>query len=758
MPSSFQPYQSGIEASTGNLVSAYSAMAQRTASAISGFGEDIAKGIEKYSQNKQEDEMLTAKNEAIAGNLLALKQALGDSQENAPISNMLNDLLGSSGKVAGSSLTQKRALLGKLELGYNNLIPTINQFKALSEDKARQEALNFASQNQTEQVTSKYKAIIGNVDLKLGLSGSFERDYTEYLNEIKARNEAMQNAGYAGSIENTLSKDEYRSQWQKVAKRNVVNSNLPDAYKESISRTLDNYSPESNDIIQQEWSRKYLLGSQPDTTTDIGQKYDQQKLDLQEKLKQEKENLVRLQNIKEEGGYTEKMGADILKMMKISDLEKYSEAEKIVGRIALEEKKKELGRSLTKEEIDLFTKNLESDPRWSREITATIGLRNIGGSILTGLIPTGGKDNFTVNENKNIDEIYNNRFIEKNKKELGVITSTKDLNEQVKQTKNNIAQIEADIKQTDADKQRRIEQQAQVPKVDTSIGYKQGTQLTSEDVIQGGDFVVEQQIRDNELRKRMQDYFIQTRGYVPAAFESIFKTVRPPSPIVDVKDSNGNTVRLIRQPNGKFDPLPQEKPRTAKEISEERMFVYGARDGNGNPIINKKGNYEPEEVSRGSGVYASGQISGDATTVREIRDNINKSAEAIRLLEDEIIPAFERKGIIYNPEVYKDIQPALVNLRAAIRPKILGTGSQSDLEFKQLIENTPDPSKWFSYSNQLGGELANAKALVRMMKAGIESEASKGQVNVEFRGKSKSGQQSNTQLSALKKIQIQQPK
>lgn len=753
MPSPFQPYQSGIEASTGNLVNAYSAMANRTASAISGFGEDIAKGIEKYSQNKQEDEMLTSKNEAIAGNLLALKQALGDSQENAPISNMLNDLLGSSGKVAGSSLTQKRALLGKLELGYNNLIPTINQFKALSEDKARQEALNFASQNQTEQVTSKYKAIIGNVDLKLGLSGSFERDYTEYLNEIKARNEAMQNAGYAGSIENTLSKDEYRSQWQKVAKRNVVNSNLPDAYKESISRTLDNYTPESNDIGQQEWNRKYLLGSQPDTTNEFGQKYDQQKIDLQEKLKQEKENLVRLKNIKEDGNYTENRGADIMKMMKISDLETYSEAEKIVGRIALEEKKKELGRSLTKEEIDLFTKNLESDPRWSREITATMGLRNIGGSILTGLIPMGGKDNFTVNENKNIDEIYKNRFIEKNKKELGVVTSTKDLDEQVKQSTNNIAQIEADIKQTDADKQRRIEQQqAQVPKVDTSIGYKQGTQLTSEDVIQGGDFVVEQQIRDNELRKRMQDYFIQTRGYVPAAFESIFQNVRPPSPIVDY----GNGIRAIRQPNGTLTLIPQEKPKNAKEISEERMFTYGVRDGNGNIITNKQGNYEAEEVSRGSGVYASGQITGDATTVREIRDNINKSAEAIRILEKEIIPAFERKGVTYNPEVYKDILPAIVKLRANMRPMILGTGSQSDLELKNLIESTPDPSKIFSYSNQFGGELAMAKSLIRMMKSGIQSEASKGQINVEFKGKS--NEQSNAQLSALAKIQKQQPK
>ena len=161
MASPFQQYQSGIEASTGNLVPAYSAMAQRTASAISGFGEDIAKGIEKYSQNKQEDEMLTAKNEAIAGSLLALKQALGDSKENEPISNMLNDLLGSSGKVAGSSLTQKRALLGKLELGYNNLIPTINQFRALSDENLkRMTTEGLANAPETEKIVEdlSYKA------------------------------------------------------------------------------------------------------------------------------------------------------------------------------------------------------------------------------------------------------------------------------------------------------------------------------------------------------------------------------------------------------------------------------------------------------------------------------------------------------------------------------------------------------------------------------------------------------------------------
>lgn len=185
MPSPFQPYQSGIEASTGNLVPAYSAMAQRTASAISGFGEDIAKGIEKYSQNKQEDEMLTAKNEAIAGNLLALKQALGDSQENAPISNMLNDLLGSSGKVAGSSLTQKRALLGKLELGYNNLIPTINQFKALSDENLkRMAAEGLANAPRTEKVVEdlSYKAGANSFNLSAPISvqrGKFAENLTK---------------------------------------------------------------------------------------------------------------------------------------------------------------------------------------------------------------------------------------------------------------------------------------------------------------------------------------------------------------------------------------------------------------------------------------------------------------------------------------------------------------------------------------------------------------------------------------------------
>lgn len=54
MASPFQRYQSGIEASTGNLVPAYGQMAQQTASAISGIGQNIAEGLKKYQEQKEE--------------------------------------------------------------------------------------------------------------------------------------------------------------------------------------------------------------------------------------------------------------------------------------------------------------------------------------------------------------------------------------------------------------------------------------------------------------------------------------------------------------------------------------------------------------------------------------------------------------------------------------------------------------------------------------------------------------------------------
>lgn len=69
MASPFQRYQSGIEASTGNLVAASGQMAGQTANAIASVGQNLANGLSKYYDNQAKNEQVTGEGQEVAKSL-----------------------------------------------------------------------------------------------------------------------------------------------------------------------------------------------------------------------------------------------------------------------------------------------------------------------------------------------------------------------------------------------------------------------------------------------------------------------------------------------------------------------------------------------------------------------------------------------------------------------------------------------------------------------------------------------------------------
>lgn len=138
MASPFQKYQSGIEASTGNLVSAYGQMAQQTSAAISGLGQNLAEGIKSYAKNRDENELLTAKAQGLAGNFEFLTKQIKDNPELAPFAESFNPILSKIGKFETMSKGQKQALLLEAETFQAQIAPALSIFKEGNVARTRQ--------------------------------------------------------------------------------------------------------------------------------------------------------------------------------------------------------------------------------------------------------------------------------------------------------------------------------------------------------------------------------------------------------------------------------------------------------------------------------------------------------------------------------------------------------------------------------------------------------------------------------------------
>jgi hypothetical protein len=138
MASPFQRYQSGIEASTGNLVSAYGQMAQQTSATFANLGNTLAEGIKAYAKNEQENQLLTAKAQGLAGNFEFLTKQIKENPELAPFAESFDPILKKIGGFETMSKAQKQALLLEAEAFQANIAPALAIFKEGNVSRTRQ--------------------------------------------------------------------------------------------------------------------------------------------------------------------------------------------------------------------------------------------------------------------------------------------------------------------------------------------------------------------------------------------------------------------------------------------------------------------------------------------------------------------------------------------------------------------------------------------------------------------------------------------
>ena len=147
MASPFGRYQSGIEASTGNLVQAYGQMGQQTAQAIAGFGQNIAQGIQQYNENSAKNDILTSEAEALGMQIQQFQAQFGESPEHAPFAQSLQPYIDQLSKVPSMSLTQKMGAVTGVKAAFGNIGQQLQAFEIMRGERLKRDY--WTARNQT---------------------------------------------------------------------------------------------------------------------------------------------------------------------------------------------------------------------------------------------------------------------------------------------------------------------------------------------------------------------------------------------------------------------------------------------------------------------------------------------------------------------------------------------------------------------------------------------------------------------------------
>ena len=140
MASPFQRYQSGIEASTGNLVSAYGEMARQTAAGIGGLGDALADGINKYYDTKAKNDIITGEGEQLASTLTGYYDVMSkDPEFQEYAESFIKPTLTSLQNLHELNLNKKAGVVAGAKAKYQDMANSLNLYQKMKELKLKRD-------------------------------------------------------------------------------------------------------------------------------------------------------------------------------------------------------------------------------------------------------------------------------------------------------------------------------------------------------------------------------------------------------------------------------------------------------------------------------------------------------------------------------------------------------------------------------------------------------------------------------------------
>lgn len=231
-----------------------------------------------------------------------------------------------------------------------------------------------------------------------------------------------------------------------------------------------------------------------------------------------------------------------------------------------------------------------------------------------------------------------------------------------------------------------------------------------------GQTVEAKEITWQEKKSLMKDWFVQTKGYVPSAFDKIFTDTHPESKLATAKTEvgdmwyDGDKWHLV--------PTKEVKQLTDKEISERSLYNWGT-------VNQRTGQVQYEERIPNSGILTLGTIKGGEKKA-EAFDNLVNDTQKIREYVPQLLAMFDKAGHSIPKAEHGKAEIMMTELKAAIRVKTVGTGPVALPEHAMIAKQIGDPTAFFAWDTiskqKLETLLSTAESALKNNSAGIKVE------------------------------------
>lgn len=678
MASPFQRYQSGIEASTGNLVQAYGQMGQQTAAALAGLGQNLAQGLQQYNENSQKSEAANAKIQML-GQEYADKIAMYAKDPEIAQSGILDGLM------AKAAILQDAPTKGLSQ----RVMIAHDAETALAGFGAKLQEWSFLRGREMERLADealrKFDGVNSVTSPAFAQSGEFQLDPNKTLEQNKADALAKLNAIRKSNPKMQGTDEEFLANWLNNAEQTMAKADpaaVPPAVTSAIleqiqaDKRLQKSKAESAqtglvedflargkksskaDFDKTQTSAADVLAKQTESAKNFAPSW------LVEKAKQEKRLTTDVQ------AQLQSAGSTITKQVLDSVLGRVEAGETItpedIRQLVVQSELQ--NNSLAKGNIVLPTYTMppssmaagfgrmgtmkQTDPIFSP--AAKTIMKAVGDTKLKPNQPLSANDVLGIAKkiSPNIDEFSK---------------ASQNLTEQSKNVKlaeeNKIAPI--------ALGEQVVGSQEQT--------YKKTVQERQREV---ADFITSRMgaidPTDPERKRRLP----------VAGFDKFYKTLVPEAEIREFTTPSG--VRMLYA-NGKWEQMKAADPMTLQDVRKQSIGVYGQQ--------NAQGGFTPTEFVEGSGVYIGGIFKGTDSANDKYSDEMTQLIDARRsvkelqrindLVGESLMPVEQGRALVEQ-----------MNLSAMLRTDIVGVGTVSNYEQQLIAKVIKDPTAFFSFESK----------------------------------------------------------
>ena len=689
MASSFGKYQSGIEASTGNLVQASGQMAQLTANTLAGFGQNIAEGIKVYNENSQKSEAANAKIQML-GQEVANKIAMYSKDPEIAQSGILDGLI-QTGKMLSEAPTKGFAQRAQIAMGaeaklagFGGQLQEMMFLRGREMERVSEEGLRkFAGE--TSVTSPRFsKAEEFKADPNLSLEEN-KAKALGYLNKVRASNPKLQG-----------SDQDFLANWLSTAEQDIAKADPTKVHPTVISSMLEQIQADkriqksnadaSKTGLVEDFLAKGKMSSKADydkTMTAAAdvlvpkvEKKEPSAMDIQlaQTAATAKENVKRLETRRTE------LLAEQKEEEKRSYFSKTAPIERTTENIVELARKYKL--SIKEEYTNIDPRTGDTSFNWGK-----IGDKIKGAAAVAVPNPFG----MTYKVLQEIGAFENKSAYEKDliKSELSrqeVASGNAPIKTQIELLDKDIAaqkRIAGGVaKAIEPEKPRQTV--APIPMGEVVLGSMEETRkrTVAERQREVADFVTSRMgaidPTDPERKRRLP----------VVGFDKFYKGLVPEAEIREFTTDSG--IRMIHA-NGKWEVIKSADKMTPAEMRKANIGVFGKQTADGRLV--------PSEFIPDSGVFVGGLFSGSDAAVDRYQEEMPKLIDARRgikelqrindLVGEAAMPVERGKALVEE-----------MNLSAMLRTDIVGVGTVSNYEQKLIKDVTENSVNFFSLESR----------------------------------------------------------